>query len=131
MVGIVIISHSARLADGVLELARMAAPSVPMRAAGGLADGSLGTSFERIAAAAAEVETEDGVLFIMDMGSAVMTAEMVKETLDYMRIELLDAPIVEGAVLAAAASESGAGITEILARASEARAMSKLGGGIF
>lgn len=130
MVGIVIISHSKTLADGVLEVARMAAPTVPMRSAGGLADGSLGTSFERIAAAAAEVETEDGVVFIMDMGSAVMTAEMVKETLDYMEIGLLDAPLVEGAVLAAAASEAGASLDEILARASEARALSKLGDGL-
>ena len=48
MVGFVIVSHSRKLAEGVVELAKMMAPDVPQVAAGGLEDGSFGTSFERI-----------------------------------------------------------------------------------
>lgn len=81
MVGIVLISHSQKAAEGAVELARMMAPDAPIAAAGGLEDGSLGTSFEKITAAVEAVDQGDGVACIMDMGSAVMTAEMVAESL--------------------------------------------------
>lgn len=80
MVGIVLISHSQKAAEGAVELARMMAPDAPLAAAGGLEDGSLGTSFEKIMAAVEDVDQGDGVACIMDMGSAVMTAEMVVES---------------------------------------------------
>ena len=77
MVGFVIVSHSRTLADGVVELTGMMADGVPIRAAGGLDDGSFGTSYEKIANAIDEIYSDDGVIVLMDMGSAVMTAEMV------------------------------------------------------
>ena len=89
MVGIVLISHSQKAA------------------AGGLEDGSLGTSFEKITAAVEAVDQGDGVACIMDMGSAVMTAEMVAESLDDRQIQLLDCPFVEGAVIAAIEAVGG------------------------
>lgn len=92
MVGIVLISHSQKAAEGAVELARMMAPDAPIAAAGGLEDGSLGTSFEKITAAVEAVDQGDGVACIMDMGSAVMTAEMVAESLDDRQIQLLDCP---------------------------------------
>ena len=70
MVGIVLISHSQKAAEGAVELARMMAPDAPIAAAGGLEDGSLGTSFEKITAAVEAVDQGDGVACIMDMGSA-------------------------------------------------------------
>lgn len=79
MVGIVIVSHSAPLADSVAEMAAVMAKDVPMAAAGGLDDGSFGTSFEKISAAIESVYSDDGVLVLMDLGSAVMTTEMVLE----------------------------------------------------
>lgn len=114
MVGVVIVSHSARLAEGVVDLARMMARSAPIAAAGGLEDGSFGTSFEKIASAVDGVYSDDGVLILMDMGSAVMTAEMVMESMEGRKIVLADCPVAEGAVTAAVGSESGASLEEIL-----------------
>ena len=79
MVGIVVVSHSQKLAEGVVELASLMAPETPMKAAGGMDDGGFGTSFEKITEAVEEVYSEDGVAIFMDLGSAVMTTEMVLE----------------------------------------------------
>ena len=73
MVGIVIVSHSQKLAEGVVDLASLMAPETPMRAAGGMDDGGFGTSFEKINNAIDEIYSDDGVIILMDMGSAVMT----------------------------------------------------------
>ena len=73
MVGIVIVSHSTHLAESVIEMAAVMAQDTPMAAAGGLEDGSFGTSFEKITAAIDSVYSDDGVLVLMDLGSAVMT----------------------------------------------------------
>lgn len=104
MVGIVIVSHCEKLAQGVVELAQMMAPDAPMAAAGGLADGGFGTSFDKIFRAIDEVYTDDGVVVLMDMGSAVMTAEMVLESMPDRKIRLVDCPVAEGAVTAAIGS---------------------------
>ena len=101
MVGIVIVSHSQKLAEGVVELARMMAAEAPIAAAGGLDDGNFGTSYEKISAAIESVYSADGVAVLMDMGSAVMTTEMVLEDLERDNVKMLDCPFVEGAVLAA------------------------------
>lgn len=126
MVGIVIVSHSKKLAEGVVEIARMMAAEAPLAAAGGLDDGGLGTSFERIAAAVEEVDQGDGVGVLMDMGSAVMTTEMVCEALDEKRIRMLDAPLVEGAVLAAVEAQMGTSLDGIAAKIGEAREVHKI-----
>ena len=107
MVGFVIVSHSQTLADGVVELTKMMADGVPIRAAGGLEDGGFGTSYEKIANAIEEIYSDDGVIVLMDMGSAVMTAEMVVESLEDRKIQLLDCPFVEGAVIAAIEAAGG------------------------
>ena len=130
MVGIVLISHSQKAAEGAVELARMMAPDAPIAAAGGLEDGSLGTSFEKITAAVEAVDQGDGVACIMDMGSAVMTAEMVCEALDDTKIRLLDAPLVEGAVLAAVESQMGTSLDDLAAKIGEAREVRKLSSGV-
>ena len=107
MVGIVLISHSKKAAEGAAELAKMMAPTAPVAAAGGMEDGALGTSFDNIVKAVEAVYSDDGVALIMDMGSAVMTAEMVTEAMEDKKITLLDCPFVEGAVIAAVEAESG------------------------
>ena len=125
MVGIVIVSHSWKLAEGVVELARMMAADAPLAAAGGLEDGSLGTSYEKIFAAVEKVYSADGVMILMDMGSAVMTTEMVLEDLDKPNVVMIDCPLVEGAVLAAVESSGGRSLEEISARMEETRTMKK------
>lgn len=109
-VALVVVSHSARLADGVVELAAQMAPDVALRPVGGDDAGGLGTSFERVSAAVTEL-LDDGadVLVLTDLGSATMTAEAVLETADAGdRAALADAPLVEGAVAAAVAAQGGA-----------------------
>ena len=79
MIGIVIVSHSAKLAEGVVELARgMGGPDLLIRAAGGLdlPGQPLGTDPMIVLAAIEQVYSEEGVLVLMDLGSAVLSAEM-------------------------------------------------------
>ncbi len=116
MVGLVIVSHSAALADGVSELAReMGGGEVAIEAAGGMEDGSVGTDAERVRAAVERVRSPDGVLVLMDLGSALMSAEMATEMLDPDGgpIRLSEAPLVEGAVAAAALAGAGAALDEV------------------
>lgn len=126
MVGFVIVSHSRKLAEGVVELAKMMAPDVPQVAAGGLEDGSFGTSFERIMEAVNEIYSEDGVIVLMDLGSAVMTTEMVLEALDGQKLAMADCPLVEGAVVAAVNAAGGMSFEEILKDLEKVRDMKKL-----
>lgn len=126
MVGFVIISHSKMLAEGVVDLTRMMAPGARIAAAGGLDDGSFGTSFERIQKAIIEVYSQDGVILLMDMGSAVMTAEMVLEKMADLNIRMADCPIAEGAVVGTVQAVSGASMEEILEELATVGATSKL-----
>ena len=126
MVGLVIVSHSSKLAEGVVDLARMMAKTAPIAPAGGLEDGSFGTSFEKISAAVDQVYSDDGVLILMDMGSAVMTAEMVMESMEERKIVLADCPVAEGAVTAAVDAEAGMGLEEILADLEQVGSLKKL-----
>jgi len=121
VVGLVIVSHSARLAEGVVELAREMGGDVPMEAAGGMAEpeGALGTDAERVRAAIEATRGEDGVLVLMDLGSALMSAELATEMLegDGGEVRLVGAPLVEGAVAAAVAAQGGASLDEVAAEA--------------
>ncbi|MBV9800818.1 MAG: PTS-dependent dihydroxyacetone kinase phosphotransferase subunit DhaM, partial [Solirubrobacterales bacterium] len=125
MVGIVVVSHSAALAEGVVELARqMGGEEVSVQAAGGLEDGSIGTDAERVRAAIERAMSDDGVLVLMDLGSALMSAEMAVELLGSDgRVSLSEAPLVEGAVAAAAAARGGASLDEVGAEARQAIGM--------
>ena len=126
MVGIVVASHSRRLAEGVVELAQMMAPNVPIAAAGGMEDDSTGTSCKKILGAMMQVYSEDGVAILMDLGSAAMTAEIAIEILNRPRLKLVDCPLVEGAVIAAIEANQGKSLEEIERRAVEAGNMKKL-----
>lgn len=126
MVGFVIVSHSRILAEGVVELARMMAPDASIAAAGGMEDGSAGTSFEKIQAAIESVYSEDGVLVLMDMGSAVMTAEMVLESMEGKKIKLADCPIVEGAIAGTVNAGIGMSLDEIIGDLEKVGSISKL-----
>ncbi|MFR9729650.1 dihydroxyacetone kinase phosphoryl donor subunit DhaM [Saccharopolyspora sp. MS10] len=107
-VGLVIVSHSERLAAGVAELAAQMAPDVRVVPAGGLAGGDIGTDFEKVTAALSDADTGSGVVLLYDLGSAQMTAEMAVEALgDPGTAVVADAPLVEGAVAAAVAAQGG------------------------
>jgi multiphosphoryl transfer protein len=125
VVGIVLVSHSARLAEGTAELARqMGGAELQLEAAGGLEDGTIGTDAQRVRAAIERVMSDDGVLVIMDLGSALMSAEMAVELLGGDgRVELSEAPFVEGAVAAAVAAGGGASLDDVRAEASNSIGM--------
>ena len=125
MVGIVIVSHSQKLAEGVVEVSKMMAANAPIIAAGGLDDGKLGTSYEKICAAIETVYSADGVIILMDMGSAVLTTEMVLEDLDRPNVKMIDCPLVEGAVLAAVESTGGRSLEEISELIKDSRTANK------
>lgn len=117
-VGLVIVSHSAKLAEGVVELAGQMAPGVPIAPAGGMPDGGLGTDYAAVASAVSTADRGDGVLLLYDLGSAKMTAELVIEAAERPdRLCLADAPLVEAAVAAAVAAAGGADLAAVLAAA--------------
>ncbi|OLE30636.1 MAG: phosphoenolpyruvate--protein phosphotransferase [Actinobacteria bacterium 13_1_20CM_3_68_10] len=123
MVGIVIVSHSNTLAEGVRELAaEMAGPEVKLELAGGLAEeGALGTDAVRVMEAIGRADSGDVVLVLMDLGSAVLSAETALDFLTPEQREsvlLCEAPLVEGAVAAAVAARLGEPLAEV---AKEAR----------
>lgn len=114
MVGVVLVSHSQKLAEAMVDYAHMMAPDAAVVAAGGLEDGSFGTSYEKIEAAIEKVHGDDGVLVIMDMGSAVMTVKMVLEDMDDDNVAMADCPFVEGAVEATVQAQMGASLPDIV-----------------
>ena len=81
-VGIVVVSHSPKVAEGTRDLALQMAADVTVLAAGGTDDGSIGTSFDKITAALAEAEQGEGVAVLCDLGSAILTADTAIELLD-------------------------------------------------
>lgn len=125
MVGIVIVSHSEKLAEGVVDLTRMMADGCPIAAAGGMEDGGYGTSYEKIMAAVERVHGPDGVAVLMDMGSAVMTTEMVLEDLPYEDVRMVDCPIAEGAVAATVSSVGGLDLDSVVRDALSSKEMQK------
>ena len=126
MVVIVIVSHSEKVAQGVVELCRQMAPEVPIAAAGGLPGGEIGTDFQRIYDAVEAVRSEDGVAIFFDMGSALMTTEMVMEQFEDVAIKLSDAPIVEGAIAGAVTASIGMDLDAVLEEAHQAVVLPKL-----
>jgi len=120
-VGLVIVSHSARLAAGIVELAAQMARDVLLVPAGGTDEGGIGTSLAKVMEALEAAGTGDGVVVLTDLGSAVMTAESALEFMGNPQdIVLADAPLVEGAVAAAVAAQSGASMAVVRAAAESA-----------
>jgi phosphoenolpyruvate---glycerone phosphotransferase subunit DhaM len=123
-VGVVFVSHSARIAEGLVDLARQMAPSAALVAAGGTDDGRIGTSFDLVTTGIAEADAGVGVVVLCDLGSAILTAETALDFLDddvRARVRIVDAPLVEGGVAAAVAAEAGEDLDHVVAAAESAR----------
>ncbi|MEH2318898.1 phosphoenolpyruvate--protein phosphotransferase [Nostoc sp.] len=123
MVGIVIVSHSKKLALGVRELAaQMVQGQVSIAVAAGIEDpeNPLGTDPIQVYEAIASVFSDDGVLVLMDLGSALLSAEMAIEFLpeaQQQKVYLCEAPLVEGAIAAVVAAAAGRDIHQVMAEA--------------
>ncbi|WP_412163619.1 dihydroxyacetone kinase phosphoryl donor subunit DhaM [Curtobacterium flaccumfaciens] len=122
-VGILVVSHSAAIATGTVELARQMAADVPLVAAGGTDDGGIGTSFEAITAGIEELAQADAVVVLCDLGSAYLTTDTALDFLDddvRARVHVSQAPLVEGTVAAAVAAQTGGDADAVLAAAASA-----------
>jgi dihydroxyacetone kinase phosphotransfer subunit len=130
MVGIVIVSHSYKVAEGIKELSmQMANSSLNIKAAGGLSDRSIGTDAILISESIAGADTGDGVLVLFDLGSALFSTWTAIEFLDEplrQRVKIADAPILEGSIVAAIQASAGNTLEIVTEAAEETRAVSKL-----
>ncbi len=129
MVGIVIVSHSCKIAEGIKDLTdQVAAAHKGIICAGGMEDGSIGTDSVRISEAIKEANDGDGVVLLADLGSGIMSAETAIELLDGEGIDarLVDAPIVEGAITAAITAVCGSPIDQVIAAAEQTRTVKKI-----
>jgi PTS hybrid protein len=128
VVGIVVVSHSSDLAEGLAALAaQMAGPDVRIEPAGGLPDGSLGTDEDRVRAAIKAADQGAGVVILGDLGSAILTVRHVLERHNGNgSVRLVDAPIVEGAVAAAVTASANMPLDDVARSAEDARGAGKL-----
>src|SRR5512147_2369919 len=124
MVNLVIVSHSPALASGVVELARAMTRQQPiaitMAAGTGDVQHPLGTNAEEIRRAIEAAYSPDGVLVLMDLGSAVMSAELALDLLPPERrahVRLIAAPVVEGAIAAAVQASLGGSLDQVATEA--------------
>ena len=126
MIGLVLVSHSSLIADGLRDMVgQVAGDDVPVATAGGTEDGRLGTSAPRIERGA------EATLVLLDLGSAALSLELALEELDPVdlaRVRVSNAPLVEGAVLAAVQASVGASLDEVAEAAAGAASMPKLPG---
>lgn len=129
-VGLVIVSHSAPLAQGLADLAgQVAGSEVPIEAIGGGPDETLGTDGARVLEALRRGAQGSGSIVLMDLGSSVLSvkaalAELDEDEREHLRIA--DAPLVEGAIAAAVTASTGEDADGVLRAAEEARHAHKL-----
>lgn len=128
MVGIVLVSHSWKIAEGIRDLAlEMAHGYEGIRCAGGLEDGTIGTDAVRIMEAIQDADSGDGVVVLADLGSGVISAEMAIDMLDgAVKVQLADAPIVEGAIIAAVEASIGSSFEKVIEEAEKTRDFRKV-----
>jgi PTS hybrid protein len=116
-VGIVIVSHSPKVAEGAADMVRqMVGESVKVAWTGGDPGGGLGTDVAKIVTAIESVWTSEGVAVLVDLGGAETNAEMAVEMMDETRRDLIvicNAPIVEGAVIAATEASGGSSLSSV------------------
>ncbi|AQQ54872.1 dihydroxyacetone kinase phosphoryl donor subunit DhaM [Planococcus lenghuensis] len=125
-VGIVLVSHSHKIAEGVKDLVTQVFKETAVVAAGGTDDNEIGTSLEKIQQAIDEADQGDGVVVFFDIGSAMMNAELAIELSGSEdRVKIADAPFVEGAYVACLEAGTGKDVYEVLAAAERARGHQK------
>jgi PTS hybrid protein len=122
-VGVVIVSHSPKIAEGAADMVRqMVGDSVPLAWTGGNPEGGLGTDVAAIIAAIDRAWSEAGVVILVDLGGAETNSEMAIELLDPARrdkVLVCEAPVVEGAVMAATEASGGAALEAVRRTAEE------------
>ena len=85
----------------------------------------LGQALKKVTEAVEEVYSEDGVAIFMDLGSAVMTTEMVLESMEDRKIKMVDCPVAEGTIAAAVVAAGGASLEEVVQVAQASKEQAK------
>jgi len=118
MVSLILISHSQKIVEGLKDLVGEMAKGIPIFVAGGNSEGGLGSNYELIKDVIQQAQSPHGSVILFDLGSSAMTAETVLDELDdaiKSNIKIVNAPLVEGAIVAAVEIRSGASLEDILA----------------
>jgi len=128
MVGVLIVSHSKKAAEGIYELAvQMAGKDHRVVAVGGMEDGSIGTDAIRIKEGIEQANGGDGVVLLADLGSGILSSQMAIDLLEEdIPAQIADAPILEGAISAAVQAAIGGNLKEVVEAAELAKQVSKL-----
>lgn len=132
MIGIVIVSHSKKVAEGIFELAlQMTGSNHSIIAVGGMEDGSIGTDFLRIKDSILKANCGDGVVILADLGSGILSSQMAIELLEEedgkdIQVKIADAPILEGTISAAVEASIGGDLLGVVNAAELARQVPKL-----
>ena len=128
MVGVLIVSHSKKAAEGIYELAvQMAGKDHRVVAVGGMEDGSIGTDAIRIKEGIEQANGGEGVVLLADLGSGILSSQMAIDLLEEdIPVQIADAPILEGAISAAVQAAIGGKLKEVIEAAELAKQVSKL-----
>jgi dihydroxyacetone kinase phosphotransfer subunit len=121
MIGLLLVSHSRALAEAAVDLIRRTVgDSIPIAAAGGVGEthSEIGTDAIDIQNGIESVAQTDGVIVLMDMGSAILSTEMAKDLLgDSIKVQLCSGPLVEGGIAAAVQIQAGSSVADVVAAA--------------
>jgi PTS hybrid protein len=127
MIGIVVVSHSSKVAEGVVDIAKQVSnEAIPIMAAGGTSDGRIGTDAMKIMDAIKSVDQGKGVLIFVDLGSAILSAETAIDLLGAESVEIVDAPLVEGVIASSVQVTITDDIEDIKRVAHESKNISKI-----
>lgn len=130
MVSIVIVSHSKKIADGIIDLGNeMVNEKVKVVSAAGLDDDKLGTDANKVLVKIKEVYSKDGVIIIADIGSSIMSTELAIDMLDEglkENVVLADAPIVEGSIVAIVEASVGSSLARVKEACEDSKNYSKI-----
>ncbi|MBQ9275587.1 MAG: PTS mannose transporter subunit IID [Succinivibrio sp.] len=132
MIGIVVVSHSSKVAEGICDMINQIShkSSLQVVPAGGTADGKLGTDPQLVLEAIKKADSGDGVVVLADLGSGVISSQAAISKLDEplrSRVKIADAPVLEGAVGAGveAVGAANASLDSVVASAEGARQLHK------
>lgn len=115
MTSIIVVSHSEKIAVGIVELTKEMAPNADIYACGGTDDNLLGTSLNKIMSTIKSIPEEHDILILYDIGSSYMSAESAIDFLDLQeRVKIVKAALVEGSLIASVSAELEKNITEII-----------------
>lgn len=134
MIGIVVVSHSSKVAEGICDMVQQISSrggeKLPIYPAGGNAQGGLGTDPQRVLEAIKKADQGEGVVVLADLGSAVISSQAAISMLDEplrSRVRIADAPVLEGAIGAGveAASDDVSSLDLVVSTAEGSRQLHK------